>query len=34
MAGPFSEPLAEATLDHLFREARSYNAWLDRDVRP
>ena len=32
MAGPSSEPLAEAALDQLFREARSYNAWLDRDV--
>jgi nitroreductase len=27
-----SGPLPEAALDQLFREARSYNAWLDRDV--
>jgi nitroreductase len=27
-----AEPLSEAALDQLFREARSYNAWLDRDV--
>jgi 3-hydroxypropanoate dehydrogenase len=26
------EPLGDAALDLLFREARSYNAWLDRDV--
>ena len=26
------EPLNEAALDQLFRDARSYNAWLDRDV--
>ena len=32
MAEPFSAPLPEAALDQLFREARSYNAWLDRDV--
>ena len=25
-------PLDDAALDQLFREARSYNAWLDRDV--
>jgi nitroreductase len=25
-------PLDETALDQLFREARSYNAWLDRDV--
>jgi nitroreductase len=25
-------PLSDAALDLLFREARSYNAWLDRDV--
>lgn len=25
-------PLTEAALNQLFREARSYNAWLDRDV--
>lgn len=27
-----SEPLDDAALDQLFRTARSYNAWLDRDV--
>ena len=32
MAEPFSAPLPEAALDQLFRQARSYNAWLDRDV--
>jgi len=32
MAEPFSAPLPHAALDQLFREARSYNAWLDRDV--
>ena len=32
MPAPFHEPLTEAALDQLFREARSYNAWLDRDV--
>ena len=32
MAEPPSGPLAEAALDQLFRHARSYNAWLDRDV--
>jgi 3-hydroxypropanoate dehydrogenase len=26
------QPLDDAALDQLFREARSYNAWLDRDV--
>ena len=26
------EPLADAALDQLFREARSYNGWLDKDV--
>ena len=26
------EPLSDAALDQLFREARSYNAWLDEDV--
>lgn len=26
------EPLSDAGLDQLFREARSYNAWLERDV--
>ena len=26
------EPLADAALDQLFREARSYNGWLDHDV--
>lgn len=26
------EPFDDARLDQLFREARSYNAWLDRDV--
>ena len=26
------EPLNDQALDQLFREARSYNAWLDRDV--
>ena len=26
------ETLTEAAFDQLFREARSYNAWLDRDV--
>ena len=31
-AQPVSAPLADAALDQLFREARSYNAWLDRDV--
>ena len=25
-------PIDDAALDQLFREARSYNAWLDRDV--
>jgi len=32
MAGPSSGPLTEAALDQLFRSARSYNAWLDRNV--
>ena len=32
MPAHHSEPLTEAALDQLFREARSYNAWLDRDV--
>jgi len=32
MARPLPEPLADAALDQLFREARSYNAWFDRDV--
>lgn len=32
MARSLPEPLADAALDQLFREARSYNAWLDRDV--
>jgi nitroreductase len=27
-----AEPLADAALDQLFREARSFNGWLDRDV--
>jgi len=27
-----SEPLAEMALDQLFREARTYNAWLPREV--
>ena len=27
-----AEPLPEAALDQLFREARSYNAWLEGDV--
>lgn len=27
-----AEPLGEAALDQLFRSARSYNGWLDRDV--
>ncbi len=27
-----SQPLDDAALDQLFREARSYNGWLDRDV--
>lgn len=26
------QPLGEAALDQLFREARSYNGWLDQDV--
>ncbi len=26
------EPLPDAALDQLFREARSYNAWLDEEV--
>ena len=26
------QPLSDAALDLLFREARSYNSWLDRDV--
>ena len=32
MVDGVSEPLAGAALDQLFREARSYNAWLERDV--
>jgi 3-hydroxypropanoate dehydrogenase len=32
MAEPYSGPLADSALDQLFRDARSYNAWLDRDV--
>ena len=32
MPAPVPEPLTEAALDQLFRSARSYNAWLDRDV--
>src|SRR3569623_3816412 len=27
-----AEPLPDVALDQLFREARSYNGWLDRDV--
>ena len=27
-----SQPLDDAALDQLFREGRSYNGWLDRDV--
>lgn len=26
------QPLSEAALDQIFREARSYNGWLDKDV--
>ncbi|MEO6041582.1 MAG: malonic semialdehyde reductase [Croceibacterium sp.] len=32
MAGTRSAPLGEPALDQLFREARSYNGWLDREV--
>jgi 3-hydroxypropanoate dehydrogenase len=32
MAEPFSAPLADAALDQLFRHARSYNGWLEREV--
>ncbi len=32
MAMPSSGPLNEAALDQLGSDARSYNAWLDRDV--
>jgi 3-hydroxypropanoate dehydrogenase len=27
-----ADPFSDVALDQLFREARSYNAWLDRDV--
>ena len=27
-----SEPISEACIDQLFRDARTHNAWLDRDV--
>lgn len=27
-----AEPLPDSSLDQLFREARSYNGWLDKDV--
>lgn len=27
-----AEPLSDSALDQLFREARSYNGWLDKDV--
>ena len=27
-----TEPLSDTALDTLFREARSYNGWLDQDV--
>src|SRR5690606_39867783 len=30
--GLMPEPLPDAALDQLFREARSYNAWLDEEV--
>ncbi|HXO99917.1 MAG TPA: malonic semialdehyde reductase [Luteibacter sp.] len=29
-----SAPLTDASLDQLFRTARSYNAWLDKKVKP
>ena len=29
---PVSQPLGDAALDQLFREARSYNGWLNKDV--
>jgi len=32
MPAPYSEPLTGAALSQLFHEARSYNAWLERDV--
>jgi len=32
MAEPLDKPLDGAALDQLFHEARSYNAWLDREV--
>ena len=32
MPAPYSEPLTGAALGQLFHEARSYNAWLERDV--
>jgi len=32
MPDTLTGPLADVALDQLFREARSYNAWLDRDV--
>ena len=32
MVDGISQPLDGAALDQLFREARSYNAWLERDV--
>jgi 3-hydroxypropanoate dehydrogenase len=27
-----AEPLSDSALDQLFRSARSYNGWLDKDV--
>ena len=32
MASSSSGPLTDAALDQLFREARSYNAWLEGEV--
>jgi len=32
MARSLPEPLSDVALDQLFRTARSYNAWLERDV--
>lgn len=32
MTKQFHEPLSDAALDQIFREARTYNGWLDRPV--
>jgi len=32
MPAPLDQPLSDAALDQLFREARSFNGWLDKTV--